>query len=142
MSWIRDVAGDLSALDSSSKALRKFGITVGLVFLLLGLAVLWRVGMTNLMLIFSTAGGLLVLSGLIMPTVLKPIYIPWMGFAFAAGWLVSRLILILVFFLVIFPVGLLARLAGKQFLDRDFKQKRETYWVRRDDTPLDYKKMH
>lgn len=41
----------------------------------------------------------------------------------------TRVILIVLFYLIITPMGLLAKLFGTSFLDMKFKEKKESYWV-------------
>lgn len=140
MSWISDVRSELRALDVSRKRLARFGVLVGGVFLALA-AYLFVV--SDLVLgrwIFSVVGCALLISGLASPNALRSIYRVWMGFAFAMGWVVSRVILVLLFYLVVTPIGLLAKLVGKDFLGT--RGAASTYWVyRRDETPVDYRKL-
>lgn len=57
-----------------------------------------------------------------------PIYWLWMGIAFVMGSIISRIILVAVFFLVFTPMGLLGRLLGRDKLILRKPQK-ESYWV-------------
>jgi hypothetical protein len=63
--------------------------------------------------------------------ILKPIYVGWMTFAFALGWVNTRLILGIVFYLIFTPAGLVMRLLGKDPLVLRFDRQATTYWVRR-----------
>ena len=69
--------------------------------------------------------------GYIIPAILKPIYIVWMVFALILGWLMTRVILSLVFYLIMTPIGLLTRLLGEDFLALK-KSNSESYWNNRD----------
>jgi len=142
MSWIKDVAEDIRLLDSSAAGLKKFGLSVGTVLLVLSGILFWREVVLWLVVALGGIALLMILSGLLFPKLLKPLYLVWMGFAFAMGWLVSRIILIFLYYVVVFPIGLLTRLAGKEFLDKKFKNKRDTYWLSKADNVADYKKMH
>ena len=51
------------------------------------------------------------------------------------GWLNTRLILGLVFYLMITPLGLLIRLAGTDLLDEKIDKKAESYWKKRPPAP-------
>src|ERR1051326_7414393 len=108
---IRD---DLKQLKTGDRDLRKFGLLVGGVFAALGLIVLLR--HKAHWPYFVWPGAALVLFGAIFPRALKYVYIAWMSVAFALGFVVSHVILTLFFFLVITPIGLVARLFGKDFL--------------------------
>ena len=51
------------------------------------------------------------------------------------GFVVSHVILTLFFFLVITPVGLVARLLGKDFLSLKLDRETQTYWIPRRPRP-------
>ena len=70
--------------------------------------------------------------GLIFPIVLKPIYLVWMIFSVILGWFMTRLILSLLFYFVITPIGISLRLLDKDFLDLKKKETRGSYWNMRD----------
>jgi carbamoyltransferase len=126
-------------LDQSPRALRRFGLTVGAVLLVLGklLQLGHRHGGGPLLPI----GGLLLLAGAFAPSILRYVYRPWMVLTLALGWFVTRIILTLVFFLVVTPVGLLQRLCGKRPLEYRFKSDESTYWQPRTAGPGDYEKQ-
>jgi hypothetical protein len=141
MSWIKDVKEELSELEISKKILRKFGLLVGGVFLLLGLLIYYSSqGLIGI--IFVIVGALLFIFGFLIPNSLSGVYKIWMGLALALGWIVSRLLLIILFYLVITTIGFIARIFGKKFLDTKFRDGRESYWVKRDDSKADYSKMY
>ena len=85
----------------------------------------------------------LAIAGLALPQILLRAYRIWMGFALALGWIISRAILTILFYLVMTPVAFIARLAGKQFMDIRWDRKKNSYWIDRDGTKgIDYEKMH
>jgi hypothetical protein len=129
MSLIKDVRGDIRALDCSEASLVKFGRTVGGVFLLIATAVFIFRHVTTAVIVFTVAGGVLVFFSMTAPTILRPVYRVWMGLAFVLGWIVSRVILALFFFVIITPVAFVARVTGKKFLNTDFKTGQTTYWI-------------
>ncbi len=141
MNWIKDVAHEIKELDFSKKSLRKFGFTIGGIFLIVGLFLLWK----NIWLLargpFIVAGAVLLIGALLKPERLKNIYKVWMGFAFALGWVVSRFILIILFVLILTPIGLLAKLFGKEFLDLKFRDGKDSYWISKEKRKIDYEKM-
>lgn len=129
MSWISDVKHELRHLHSSAKELRKFGFLVGFVFLLLAGFGYYRGWRTAEEIVFIAVGVLLLAGASFSPSSLRRPYLGWMTIAFALGWLISRLVLMILFYLVITPVGLIARLLGKEFIDTDFRKKKESYWI-------------
>ena len=142
MSWIEDVRNEIKALDTSPKKLRGFGLTVGIAFVLLGVWFFWK-GVEPWWIVFGLLGIILGITGLIIPKILPGVYRVWMGFAFAIGWMISRTILGLLFYLVITPVGLVARLMGKQFMDINLRKQKDSYWIEREKIERDkYEKMY
>lgn len=118
---------EIRNIKSGKRELRKFGITVGIVLGLLGGLFLWRGrDYYSYFLILSAA---LLLLGLAVPILLKPIYKVWMTLAVLLGYLMTRVILSVLFFLVVTPIGLLARLFGKNFLDTEFEKSGNSYWI-------------
>ena len=55
-------------------------------------------------------------TGLMFPAAVRPIYTGWMVAAFPIGWTVSRVVLGVVFFLVITPIGWAFKLMGRDLL--------------------------
>ena len=109
--------------------LRKFGITMAVGLGVLGALFLWR-GKGEPMIFFGLAALFLIL-GLAVPVVLRPVQRAWMAFAIVLGWVMTRVILVILFFVGITPVALIARVVGKRFLSLGFEPERESYWERR-----------
>lgn len=138
MSWIND---EYQKLDQSSRALRRFGFTVGSAILLLGCVLLWRHRGAGWPLI--SIGAVMVLVAGLAPLTLKWIHGPWMIVGLALGWIVTRILLTIVFFFVVTPIGLLQRLFGKRAIEVAFKADAASYWQARTSTPMseDYEKQ-
>mgnify|MGYP005838515273 CR=1 FL=1 len=62
------------------------------------------------------------------PVVLKPLFILFSYVGLAIGWVMTRMIITLLFFLVVTPISLMAKLVGKNFLDTRFKTGKPSYW--------------
>jgi hypothetical protein len=140
MSLIKDVRTDIRALDCSEENLIKFGRTVGGVFLLIATIVYLMRSVTNTVIVFSVAGALLVGAALTVPLMLVRVYRVWMGIAFVLGWCVSRVVLALFYFVVITPIAVIARIAGKKFLNTDFRKGQASYWIEKK-APIRYDRM-
>lgn len=122
-------------IKSGKNQLRQFGVTVGIVLgLWAGLFLLRAKDYYLYFLIFSV---IILFLGLIAPALLKPIQKVWMSLAIFIGWLVTRLILIILFYFVVTPIGILARIFGKRFLDIKFKRDVDSYWIARAAAKLD-----
>ena len=115
---------------ATTRDLRKFGLTVGGVFAALGLLFLLR--HKPWWPWFVWPGVPLVVLGAVLPRSLKWIYVAWMTLAMLMGAVVSTILLVLLFFLVVTPMGLVARLAGKDFLSRKLEPGAASYWLGRD----------
>lgn len=118
---------DIRNIKSGKRDLRKFGLTVGIALGIFGGLFLWR-GKGYYDILFYIAGAFLLLS-LTVPIVLKPIQKVWMALAVILGWVMTRVILSILFFAVVTPIALISRLFGKGFLDLEFDESTESYWV-------------
>ncbi len=123
---------DIKQLKTEPRDLRKFGLLVGAVFCVLGL-VAWLKHKPYFPYLLAPGVALVVL-GLLLPKTLKQVYIGWMSAAIVLGFLVSNVVLALFFFLVMTPIGLIARLAGKDFLGLKIRRDVPSYWIRRQPT--------
>jgi hypothetical protein len=126
---MRAILQDLRELKRGPAELRKFGLLVGGVFAVIGLW-LWLRHRPSWWWFF-TPGMLLVAFGMVAPRALKPVYLAWMTLAILLGFVVSNVLLVIFFFLVMTPIGLLARVAGKDFMRRKLDAKAESYWIGR-----------
>ncbi len=106
--------------------IRKFGLVVGGVFSALGIWFLIRHKPSAWALLGPGLG--LVLLGAGWPRALRRIYVVWMSLAILMGLIVSTVLLTVLFFLVMSPLGLLARLCGQDFLRRKLDRKAMSYW--------------
>jgi hypothetical protein len=135
---------DLQQLSHTTRDLRKFGLLVGGVFLLLGGWFLFRHRPVWPWFLFP--GMLLVLLGLIAPRMLRTVHIAWMGLAFTLGLAVSTVLLTLFYFLVVTPLALAGRLGGKDFLSEKLVPQAKSYWLPRDRSvvrqPADYEQQY
>ena len=122
---------ELKHIDSSDAAVKKTGLTVGVVLIVISL-LLWYLGKSSFM-YFSISGGLLVILALIAIPVLRPFHKLWMMLALLMGFVMSRVILTLLFYLVLTPIGIIAKIVGKKFMPLGFDKKANTYWEKKSD---------
>src|SRR5690349_1488987 len=68
-------------------------------------------------LFFAAAAGALAVSigpvGLVRPRLIRPIFVGWMVVAFPIGWVMSRVLLGIVFYGIFTPLALFFRLCGR-----------------------------
>ena len=120
---------------AGSSELRRFGLLVGGVFLLLSGVSRWR-GHELPPLVLGTLGVALVVPGLIAPRLLGPVQRYWMRGAQVLGEVNSRIILGVFFYLVLAPIGFVLRRV-RDPLDRRLDDGRASNWVRRTASPVD-----
>ena len=108
------------------KILRKFAVTMGLFFAFLGvICMLRRRPATDALLIVSC---LFFICALSPGGFLVPLYRFWMRLALVLSWVNTRLLLCILFYLVLTPIGLVMRLLGKDLLDTRIEKEAATYW--------------
>ena len=117
---------EIKNIESGKNDLRKFGITVGIILLLVSGFLFWKE--KESFQIFLAIGITLFLTAIAIPFVLKPVYWIWMIFAVILGWIMTRVILSLLFYVVFTSIGLTLRFFGKQFLELRWDKSKESYW--------------
>jgi hypothetical protein len=128
------IKDEIKNIKQSPKDLRKFGLTVGAVLIIIGCLLLWKHKPSQFY--FLSGGAILVLAGLLFPAILRPLNKAWMTLAVLLGWFMTRVILSLLFYIVITPISLIARISGKHFLDLKIDKSRASYWEKRKNVPL------
>jgi hypothetical protein len=108
---------------------RKFGlVTAAIIVGLFGLALPWLFDAHYRLWPWILAGIMAALA-LIVPMALQPIYIVWMKFGNVMGWINTRLILGILFYLIFLPVGIIMRIAGKDPMHRKLEKGVTSYRV-------------
>jgi len=125
----------MDKLNLDKSRLRKFGITMGVAFMAITIFILLKHKHT----IFYTSiiSALFFILAFMAPVLLKPIYIFWMKFAFVLSWINTRLILLIIFYLIFTPIGLAMRLFGVDLLDRKIERNKKSYWKEKEKHKFD-----
>jgi saxitoxin biosynthesis operon SxtJ-like protein len=91
---------------------RKFGLTVGTAFLVLGALTAWR-GRLIIATMLGVLGAGLFLAGVAIPQRLGPVQRGWMAIAVAISKVTTPIIMAVVYYLVLTPTGILRRTLGQ-----------------------------
>ena len=108
---------------------RSFGIVFAIVFGVIGLlplvfgggARLWSLGV----------GAVFLVAAVVVPAVLAPLNRLWLRFGLLLHRIVSPVVLGIMFFVVITPMGLVMRAFGKDLLRLRFDRAAASYWIDR-----------
>ncbi len=116
---------EIKNIPNSTKDIRSFGITIGIVLLIIsGFLINYNKESYH---IIAIIGSTFIILGILVPITLKPFYFVWMTFGATLGWVMTRVILSLVFYLIITPISLLTKLLGEDFLALK-KTESDSYW--------------
>ena len=120
-----------------AKQLRSFGLTVGGIFALIGL---WPVVVHNAGLRWWSVivAGALMLPSLVYPKSLFWIYKGWMAVGAVLGWINTRIILGVVFYAVVTPIGIMRRWLRKDPMGRQLRPELDSYRVVRKPRPASH----
>ncbi len=118
------------------KALRQFAAAWLVFFLAFAAHQYFRRAHHGIGVILAIAAILIGSIGLLRPMAVRWIFVGWMVAAFPIGWLISQIMLLLMFYGIITPVSLLLRLRGRDSLYLRRLQNRSTFWLPKQ-TPTD-----
>lgn len=111
---------------NDKKEWKKFGIGLAVILEIFGF-ILWFKGKPAFMYLFSISGFSL-FAAFLLPIILKPVFIIFSYFGFGMSWVMTRVILAIVFYFVLTPINLFSRLFGKKYLVTYMDRKKESYW--------------
>lgn len=117
---------EIKNIKSSESDLKKFGNLMGIILIVI--AIILIMGKSYYYPYFAIAGLALIVFAYMFPIVLKPFQKAWMSLAVLLGWISTRLILSALYYLVITPIAIIAKAAGKKFLDTKLDRQRVSYW--------------
>ena len=113
----------------SQSSNRSFGILFFVVFLILSL---WPLQSgNNLNFYFLVVSFIFLILGALNSKLLSPLNKAWIKFGEILGLIIAPIVMSLVYFVILTPVSLIARLFGKDLLGLKFIKENETYWIKR-----------
>ena len=114
----------------TTKDLRQFGLVLTGILGLFGLIHFLK-GHTSAYPWFWGIAIVVLLSSIVSPRILRPVYNVFIKIAHALGWFNTRLILIVVYYVLLTPIGLIMRVFGKDPLDKKIDKDVDSYWIDR-----------
>ena len=109
---------------------RSFGIVFFFVFLIISL---WPLINENPLRVWSIYVAIIFLIlGLMNSKFLAPLNILWFKFGELLGSIVAPIVMGIVFFVVITPIGLFMKMIGKDLLNDKYNNKNKSYWINRE----------
>lgn len=115
----------------SRRQLAVFGVIWAVFFGVVGWIVLRRTGSLPATGAIWTMAAAVPLVGAAVPELLRIVYLGMAYATFPIGFVLSHVIVALVYYLVLVPTGLLMRLFGYDPMYRRFDREAETYWIAR-----------
>ena len=104
-----------------------FGILFFIVFVLIGI---WPLFSSEPLRLWSViVASLFLVLGLINSRILTPLKILWIKFGELLGKIIAPIVMSIVFFVIITPIGLFLKAIGKDVLNLKLDKKVKSYWI-------------
>ena len=117
---------------------KSFGIVFAIVFFLIGL---WPIIKSNDIRIWSLILSIIFLIlGLMNSSILTPLNKIWFRFGIFLGNFIAPVVMGIIFFFVVTPIGLIMRLLGRDLIKLK-KNNENSYWIEKKDTESSMKKQ-
>ncbi|ODS33660.1 MAG: hypothetical protein SCARUB_01179 [Candidatus Scalindua rubra] len=111
--------------------IKKFGIGLTVLLCLIGGWQLYK-GHVNIYVWFFGFGGLVLVLSFFAPVILKPLYKVTTTVGNAVGWVNTRILLGIIFYVIFTPIGILLRIIRKDLLDERLNKEAKSYWRGKD----------
>ncbi len=126
--------------EPSKSSERSFGIVFSVVFLIIALWPLLSGGAPRWVFVALAIGLLLI-------TFIRPAWLSgpnhyWYKFGLLLGAVIAPLVMALVFLITVVPIGLIAKLLGKDMLDQKIDKSASTYWKTRTEPMQSFDKQY
>ncbi|MFH1441495.1 MAG: SxtJ family membrane protein [Candidatus Omnitrophota bacterium] len=123
-------------MKTTDKDLRKFGITLGIILFFFAMLNFFKQH-TNIYPWFLSFAGLSFFTAILIPKALSPVFFIFTKFAHMMAWINTGVILIIAFYLLVFPIGIIMRIFNKDPLDKKIDKKADSYWIAKIQTKAD-----
>lgn len=132
----------MDKIKTGKKELKNFSITMFVALGVIGTILFFK--NKGIYVWFYLSSAVFLLLGMSAAELLKPIYLFWMRLAFVLSWINTRLILLIIFYLIFTPMGFLIRLFKGDLLGRKINAQSDTYWIKKekdDFNPANYERQ-
>jgi hypothetical protein len=110
---------------------KSFGIVFSIVFLMVALYSLINSEEVYIWALFVSA--IFLLLAFIAPNTLSLPNKLWFKFGILLGSMVAPIVMTLVYFITVLPIGLIMRLLGKDLLKKKLDKNTKSYWIKRNE---------
>ena len=108
---------------------RNFGLVFFIVFLIISF---WPLTNTESIRVWSIIISLIFLIlGLLNSKLLTPLNKIWFKFGMILGGVVAPIVMGIIFFSVVTPIGIIMKITGKDLLNKKYNKEKKTYWIKR-----------
>ena len=108
---------------------RNFGLVFFIVFLIISF---WPLTNIESIRVWSIIISLIFLIlGLLNSKLLTPLNKIWFKFGMILGGVVAPIVMGIIFFSVVTPIGIIMKITGKDLLNKKYNKKKKTYWIKR-----------
>ena len=108
---------------------RNFGLVFFIVFLIISF---WPLTNIESIRVWSIIISLIFLIlGLLNSKLLTPLNKIWFKFGMILGGIVAPIVMGIIFFSVVTPIGIIMKITGKDLLNKKYNKKKKTYWIKR-----------
>ncbi|NOZ62127.1 MAG: hypothetical protein GXO74_10635 [Calditrichaeota bacterium] len=111
----------------TTKQLRTFGIALAIFLSIIAVIRFVHQGQQTALILWTSAGVVFLLT-LLSPALIKPVYRGAMFIAGILGWINTRILLAIFFYLILTPISLVLKIFHKDPLKRKLGPEAETYW--------------
>ncbi len=123
MNWIKE---ELKKIKIDNKKIKNFGIVFFVFFNLFSIIKYYNT--KNFPFILSFIGVIFLFLALITPKILKPVYKLWMIFGILMNFIMTKFILIILYYFIITPINIFLKIINKNILDEKIEKEKVSYW--------------
>ncbi len=112
----------------SQKELKKFGIILSCILFAIA-ALQFLKGRASIALWLGVIAGVVLLAAIFFTNFIKPVYWLLSRIGKIIGWVNTKILLVIIYYFLFTPIGLLRKLFKGDPLDRKIEKEKVTYWL-------------